>query len=69
MSTSGILDINEMGNAHKSSPSCLFLKGHRINIDQIFYFSKAYLTKHLERNFIGTLPIDLLFGMQEHQPL
>lgn len=47
----------------------MFLKGHRINIGQIFYFSKAYLTKHLERDFMGSFPIDLVFAMQEHQPL
>lgn len=69
MSISGIWDINEMGNTHQSSLSCLFLKGHRINIGQIFYFFKAYLTKHLERDVMGSFPIDLLFGMQEHQPL
>lgn len=47
----------------------MFLKGHRINIGQIFYFSKAYLSKHLERDFMGSFPIDLVFAMQEHQPL
>lgn len=60
--TAETLGINDVENVHQSNLSCWFLKEFWNNIVEISLYAEVYTTNNLEKDFMVSFPIDLLFA-------